>query len=644
MNKTFLQFIESLSPSAYHHASVMEQVIFQDPGLALVKSRNFLEEIIKSIFSFEQLNERESYGKTLFDQVSYLSSEGYLTKELQYAIHSLRKLGNRGAHETVVELEEPLKAHKLMYEIAVWFYELYSSEEDEKLAYNQPKPHDYLDERINQQINKLLGQLNLSGNSDQVIKQEGTIDITEKSPSIVLDLNKGESYLIRELRRLQDSSREAIESANEFSSFKNYLHVDRKVQRDLVSILKKKQESTESNLVLICGSVGDGKSHLLAYLKSSHPELVQNYSIINDATESYSPTMNALETLKQSLSGFSDEQLEGSCQRTLLAINMGVLHNFIQADENNKFYLLKKFIDESGVFSHKRIQHISGQHFDLICIGDYHPYELTANGVQSEFYSGLVNKVFENQPENPFIQAYEVDKKNNIYTATHFNFEFMRELQVQQTVIKLLIECIIKFKLVVSARSFLNFLVDILVVDDNSPYELLDEFYKLDHSIPMLLFNRPERSFILRHMALLNPYTTKRLKEIDQLTINLNMLSDSEEVVKAHVLYPKGRELLSVLMKDTELEHEPFLKFAEAVILTSYITNTDFYYSISISDPMYEQYLWRLYGFNTYNPETVKGSIRKLKTVCLNGRGPQERIIFTYLMNIRNLGLHRSWI
>ena len=114
---------------------------------------------------------------------------------------------------------------------------------------------------------------------------------------------------MRELKRLQDSSQEAIENANAFSQFKKYMHVERKIQTDLERILVKNKELNSSSLILLCGSVGDGKSHLLAYLKENKPELLEGYQIFNDATESFSPNKNAMETLEEILQDFSDQSI-----------------------------------------------------------------------------------------------------------------------------------------------------------------------------------------------------------------------------------------------------------------------------------------------------------------------------------------------
>lgn len=74
------------------------------------------------------------------------------------------------------------------------------------------------------------------------------------------------SHLVHEISRLRISSAEAVENAASFSSLKKYLHVERSIQLKVEDILKKRLNEKRSNLILLCGSVGDGKSHLLAYL------------------------------------------------------------------------------------------------------------------------------------------------------------------------------------------------------------------------------------------------------------------------------------------------------------------------------------------------------------------------------------------
>ena len=80
---------------------------------------------------------------------------------------------------------------------------------------------------------------------------------------------------------------------------------------------------------MLSGSVGDGKSHLLSYMKYKHPDLMENFSIHNDATESFDPNLTAIETLNKVLEPFSDENINESNEKLILAINLGILSNLM---------------------------------------------------------------------------------------------------------------------------------------------------------------------------------------------------------------------------------------------------------------------------------------------------------------------------
>lgn len=78
--------------------------------------------------------------------------------------------------------------------------------------------------------------------------------------------------LVDELNSLRKSSAESIDSDKSFNDFKKYMHVGRDVEDDLKKLLRKVNQSQRKTLVLLCGSAGDGKSHMLSYLKNSDEE------------------------------------------------------------------------------------------------------------------------------------------------------------------------------------------------------------------------------------------------------------------------------------------------------------------------------------------------------------------------------------
>ena len=56
--------------------------------------------------------------------------------------------------------------------------------------------------------------------------------------------------LIDELKKLKESSKEAVENITSFSEFKNYMHVKRNVQDELFNIIEKSSKSNSSKLIL----------------------------------------------------------------------------------------------------------------------------------------------------------------------------------------------------------------------------------------------------------------------------------------------------------------------------------------------------------------------------------------------------------
>ena len=100
---------------------------------------------------------------------------------------------------------------------------------------------------------------------------------------------------VSEFRRLSKLSAEAVENLESFNPIKEYLHVFRNTEQDLKVLLSKVGSVDHKQLILVCGSAGDGKSHLLSYLKHIDPERpLENYEIINDATESNAPNETAI--------------------------------------------------------------------------------------------------------------------------------------------------------------------------------------------------------------------------------------------------------------------------------------------------------------------------------------------------------------
>ena len=194
----------------------------------------------------------------------------------------------------------------------------------------------------------------------------------------------GNCKFLDELNRLRKSSSDSIDNTETFDDFKQYMHVTRTAEEDLKDILRKVNASNKKTLVLLCGSAGDGKSHLLSYLKNSDEEhLIEDYIIYNDATESNAPSKTAIETLNELLEKFKDKQLENIGKNAILAINLGVLSNFIESKYGDEFSILRKYVEDNNILTtqiNKKYFDEHG-HFQHVSFSDYHMYSLTKNGI-----------------------------------------------------------------------------------------------------------------------------------------------------------------------------------------------------------------------------------------------------------------------
>lgn len=621
-----MNFLEGANLVAAQTAKKMEDLMFEDPSSSIVKARVFIEEILKEVFKKE---EEVPYLTSLYDKISYLAKEGVIKREIQQSFDTIRLSGNKAAHNAKFnDITEAYKLHKEMYKIAVWFYEVYSSAQIKVPLYEIPKPRqkDNIEDLVRKQILEMLGtgSIGISQLPHATPTKDKVDKETEEDTGLLKkDLGERESYLLRELTRLKDSSQEAIENANQFSKFKNYLHVDRKIQLDLERILEASKERQGGSLILLCGNVGDGKSHLLAYLKKNKSDLMDDYTIYNDATESFSPNKNAMETLEEVLKNFSDEKIKDSNEKIILAINMGVLHNFVNTEHNKYAYQnLKAFVEESDLFSQKITTHYCKDKFDLLSFGDYHSYELTAKGTISTFYSTLLNKVCAKTDNNPFHLALQEDEQKNINTMVHENYKFLQNEFVQEQVVQLIIRTVIQHKLVISARAFLNLLADILIPDVVSNKNLINEFDVLDYALPNLIFNRKERSEILKALSSLDPIHL-RSKYIDEIIVDLNTLSNWTTIICENVPDEIGSNWLSSFNSKSDLSGHTFNVFFESFLRLTYLTNNEFVGKIL--DKSYCEFIKNLFGFNTADKKIIRSFYDEMKNTIHKWKGTPKK-------------------
>lgn len=295
MSDSIFSFLDNHFPKLAALGDEIEKVFYTDSQTVLMKGRLFSEELLNDVI--QQHNDLNFlHSRKLYERIQYLEKEDILDKEISRSFDSIRQLGNKSSHEYVgMDLEKAFQMHKRLFEISVWLMELYGDYTFVAPIYKIPDMGRDKAQKKNEYLSKLEEKTSTLERKIELILKESShshkqIAATKTEDEVVgnsEELLNGESYLLKELSKLKESSQEAVENSTQFTAFKEYLHVERSFQEYFKDSLDKANSSSDAKLILICGSVGDGKSHLIAYMNHKYPELIGNFDIHNDATESF---------------------------------------------------------------------------------------------------------------------------------------------------------------------------------------------------------------------------------------------------------------------------------------------------------------------------------------------------------------------
>ena len=620
METTFLSFLNKPLPYAALCARKMEEIFFTDPSGAIAKARLYIEEIINSVWALESLNTYD-YNK-LYDRLNYLYDQEYLNTNIYQSFDIIRRAGNRASHDAAFnDMTLAYSVHKEMYHIAVWYIEIYTHEEVVFPPYEQPVPNtsspitnDMLEERMKLMIASMIKETKSTENIGP-----STIEHEQKPTFSLERLSENGSYLEREVSRLRISSAEAVENAQSFSDFKQYLHVERPIQEKIEVVLTKRASEDTSNLILLCGSVGDGKSHLLAYLNQQRKDLMEQYIVFNDATESFSPSKTALETLEEVLKNFSDEHFGETNEKVIIAINMGVLHNFIyRKHEHFTYEKLRKFVEDSQLFSPRIMTDYEEDVFNIVSFADYQMYEISPSGVESSYFMGLIEKVCAPVKDNPFYAAYVKDIEEGNQSIIHENYLFLSNEFVQKQIVDIVIQAMVRYKISVSSRHFLNFIADLLIPNDFEAGTIQNEYNRLSQTLPNILFNSKDRSLLLDTISQLNPIHSRK-NTIDELLVTLNTLTNWKVLINNKVLDETAKGWLMPFAYESDLIKGAFEVFVDSLIAILYLTDEAF--AKEIEDSVYRKYIEYMYSFNKMQRPKVKEFYKEFRSAIFSWKG-----------------------
>lgn len=436
--------------------------------------------------------------------------------------------------------------------------------------------------------------------------------------------------LLEELKKLRESSKYAVAQGtySNLNGFKKYLHIERDVEKKLNNIISKASESDKAQLLLVCGNVGDGKSHILSHLHDELKDTINQFIIHNDATESHNPNESSNETLYKLLQGFKDEKIGDSKDKIILAINLGTLSKFIE-EYGDEFKILKEYISSTKILDTDLIhddEFDNKSNFHHVNFTDYHMYSLTENGATSKIISTLLEKIVSNNEANTIYKAY-LDYKNinidKVYCPIQYNYEFLFSEDNRILVSQLIVKAIIKSKEIVSLRTLLNFVHDIIVPVDLSNINEADYFQIIEkmhgseyisNLIPNYLFEHPELSSLFEKIESLDP-CINRDAATDDVLLTLINAENTFDIFSKHIEKSYLEKIESKLKKTTISKSDLSRFFMRLNYFSNYLKN-DY-----LKDSDFDEYLVWLFHYNNHNPSYIKKIYELVENAARNWNG-----------------------
>ena len=344
---------------------------------------------------------------------------------------------------------------------------------------------------------------------------------------------------------LSQHSVDSVQNGKSFTEWDEYMHVDRPIE-DKLYVNMDQIDAAGGGIILLVGSAGDGKSHLLSRIRQMSDW--GDNSFYNDATASSSPKKTAIDTLKEALKDFKDANLYKTNSKLVLAINLGKLNALIEDEEFKAEY--KEIVDSTmPIFDDDdSTPPTNTARVKVVMFVDQQVFEFYTNSpesiVKSKFLSEIMEKIVAKKDANPFYKAYQKDIANGVSPKDPLilNYDLLSIPEIRNTIVMTIIEAIVRFKMIITPREFLDFIYSIMVY----PYEYKEKYDFYEALLPSLLYCGNE-NLIQKAISKLDPLK-KSCTEHDK---QLSVLFTSNSIPATYFDAMQFSKLPSALVKRT---------------------------------------------------------------------------------------------
>lgn len=144
-----------------------EQNVYHDPNVSLIKIRLLAEQMTEALFSLERLTPWNLDNQ--FDKLRELERKGVLDTEIANVLHTIRKIGNKAAHDNYGNTTEAMSMLRYAHYLSNWFMEVYGSLDFIATTFEEPKD---VDKATADELAKLRAQIELAESEKQAFQEQ----------------------------------------------------------------------------------------------------------------------------------------------------------------------------------------------------------------------------------------------------------------------------------------------------------------------------------------------------------------------------------------------------------------------------------------------------------------------------------------